>query len=345
VIAFLIAAGMIPLVAGQMAIGRRQFITLLGSAAAWPLAASAQQATLPVIGFINGASPDGYAPMLAAFHQGLKEVGFVDGQNVTIEYRWAEGQYERLPDLANDLVSHRVAVIAATGGPLVALAAKAATQTIPIVFVIAADPIKLGLVSSFNRPDSNATGVAFLTAALGSKRLELMLELVPKPVTIAVLMNPDNPTSQSELGEVQAAAAALAQNLLVLKGTSARDIEQAFTTLLQQRADALLVTADPVLTGQRTQIVKLAASHAIPAIYSDRDFADAGGLMTYGTSVADAYRQVGVYTGQILKGGKPADLPVIQPTKFELVINLKTAKALGIEIPPKVLALADQVIE
>lgn len=326
--------------------GRRKFIAALGgTAVTWPLMARAQQPPIPVIGFINGASPDGYAPMLAAFHQGLKEAGFVDGQNVTIEYRWAEGQYERLPDLANDLVSHRVAVIAATGGPLVALAAKAATQTIPIVFVIAADPIKLGLVSSFNRPDSNATGVAFLTAALGSKRLELMLELVPKPVTIAVLMNPDNPTSQSELGEVQAAAAALAQNLLVLKGTSARDIEQAFTTLLQQRADALLVTADPVLTGQRTQIVKLAASHAIPAIYSDRDFADAGGLMTYGTSVADAYRQVGVYTGQILKGGKPADLPVIQPTKFELVINLKTAKALGIEIPPKVLALADQVIE
>jgi len=326
--------------------GRRKFIAALGgTAVTWPLMARAQQPPIPVIGFINGASPDGYAPMLAAFHQGLKEAGFVDGQNVTIEYRWAEGQYERLPDLANDLVSHRVAVIAATGGPLVALAAKAATQTIPIVFVIAADPIKLGLVSSFNRPDSNATGVAFLTAALGSKRLELMLELVPKPVTIAVLMNPDNPTSQSELGEVQAAAAALAQNLLVLKGTSARDIEQAFTTLLQQRADALLVTADPVLTGQRTQIVKLAASHAIPAIYSDRDFADAGGLMTYGTSVADAYRQVGVYTGQILKGGKPADLPVIQPTKFELVINLKTAKALGIEIPPKVLALADDVIE
>jgi len=326
--------------------GRRKFIAALGgTAVTWPLMARAQQPPIPVIGFINGASPDGYAPMLAAFHQGLKEAGFVDGQNVTIEYRWAEGQYERLPDLANDLVSHRVAVIAATGGPPVALAAKAATQTIPIVFVIAADPIKLGLVSSFNRPDSNATGVAFLTAALGSKRLELMLELVPKPVTIAVLMNPDNPTSQSELGEVQAAAAALAQNLLVLKGTSARDIEQAFTTLVQQRADALLVTADPVLTGQRTQIVKLAASHAIPAIYSDRDFADAGGLMTYGTSVADAYRQVGVYTGQILKGGKPADLPVIQPTKFELVINLKTAKALGIEIPPKVLALADDVIE
>jgi len=326
--------------------GRRKFIAALGgTAVTWPLMARAQQPPIPVIGFINGASPDGYAPMLAAFHQGLKEVGFVDGQNVTIEYRWAEGQYERLPDLANDLVSHRVAVIAATGGPPVALAAKAATQTIPIVFVIAADPIKLGLVSSFNRPDSNATGVTFLTAALGSKRLELMLELVPKPVTIAVLMNPDNPTSQSELGEVQAAAAALVQNLLVLKGTSARDIEQAFTTLLQQRADALLVTADPVLTGQRTQIVELAASHAIPAIYSDRNFADAGGLMTYGTSVADAYRQVGVYTGQILKGGKPADLPVIQPTKFELVINLKTAKALGIEIPPKVLALADQVIE
>ena len=210
-----------------------------------------------------------------------------------------------MPDLANDLVSHRVAVIAATGGPTVALAAKAATQTIPIVFVIAADPIKLGLVSSFNQPDGNATGVSFLTAALGSKRLELMLALVPKPGAIAVLMNPDNPTSQLELVELQAAAAALAQNLLVLKGNSPDEIEQAFTRLVQQRADALLVTADPVLTSQRTQIVELAASHAIPAIYSDRNFADAGGLMTYGTSVADAYRQVGVYIGQILKGSRP----------------------------------------
>ena len=337
-----------PVVTGQMAIdlGRRQLLSALGGATiAWALPARAQQAAMPLVGFINGASPDGYAPMLAAFRQGLEEAGFIVGQNVTIEYRWAEGQYKRLPDLANDLVSRRAAVIAATGGPPVALAAKAATKTIPIVFVIAADPIKLGLVSSFNQPDGNATGVSFLTAALGSKRLELILELVPKPVKIAVLMNPNNPTSQSELVEVQAAAAALAQNLLVLKGNSARDIDDAFTRLEQERADALLVTADPVLTGQRAQIIELAASHKIPAIYSDRNYADAGGLMTYGTSVADAYRQAGVYTGQILKGDKPANLPVIQPTKFELVINLKTAKALGIEIPSKVFALADEVIE
>jgi putative tryptophan/tyrosine transport system substrate-binding protein len=300
---------------------------------------------MPVIGFLNGTEPDSYSQLVAAFREGLKSVGYVEGQNVSIEYRWAENRYDRLPDLATDLVNHRVAVIAATGGPPAALAAKAATQTIPIVFVIAADPVKLGLVSSFNRPDGNATGVSFLTAVLGSKRLELMRELFPKPVTIVLLVNPNNPTSQSELVDVQAAAAALAQNLLVLKVSSARDIEPAFTELVKQRAEALLVTADPILTSQRARIVELAAGHAIPAIYSDRNFADAGGLMTYGTSLTGAYRQVGVYTGQILKGAKPADLPVIQPTKFELVINLKTAKKLGIEFPPKLLALADEVIE
>jgi putative tryptophan/tyrosine transport system substrate-binding protein len=327
---------------------RREFIALIvNTTAMWPLAAHGQQA-MPLIGFLNTASSDASstAPRItAAFRRGLSESGYIEGRNAAVEYRWAEGHYDRLPALVAELLSHRVAVIAATGGPAAALAAKAATQTTPIVFLIGANPVELGLVTNFGRPDGNVTGISFLTATLGPKRLELVRELVPKSKTIALIMNPNNPTNRKELTDVQAASAALAQNLLVLEIAGQPDIEPAFAMIAEKHADALLVSADSVLTDQRAQIVKLAARFAIPAIYSVREFADAGGLMTYGTSLTDAYRQVGVYTGQILKGAKPGDLPVIQPTKFELVVNLKTARDLGLEVSPKLLVGADEVIE
>ena len=324
---------------------RREFITLLGgAAAAWPLAARAQQPPIPVIGFLNGASPDGYAPYVAAFRQGLKEAGYVEGQNVTIEYRWAEGQYDRLPSLAADLIQRKVIVIAATTTPA-AQAAKAATSTVPIVFTTGGDPIKLGLVASLNRPGGNVTGVSNLIVELGSKQLGLLRELVPATTAIATLMNPSFPGTESQLGDVEAAARMLGLQLIVLRAGTDREIVTAFATMAQQGGGALVVGVDPFFLERRDHIVALAARHAIPAMYPLRDFAVAGGLMSYGTDFADSYRQAGVYTGRIVRGEKPADLPVQRSTKFEFVINFRTAKALGLAVPNSMQLLADEVIE
>jgi putative ABC transport system substrate-binding protein len=321
---------------------RRDF--LLGCAAtAWPLAARAQQPALPVIGFINSAWAEPLARMMAAFRDGLKEAGYVEGQNVAIEYRWAEGQYERLPALAADLVRRQVSVIAATSTPA-ALAAKAATSTIPIVFT-ALDPVAAGLVVSLNRPGGNATGVNNYLGDLGSKRLELLHELVPNASMIGVLVNPNSPDAQSQWKDVNEAARNFRQPVHVVNASSEADFDSVFSALVQLKAGALLVGSDPFLLGRRDLIVSLAARHAIPAMYFLREFVLAGGLMSYAPDLREAFRQAGIYTGRILKGTKPGDLPVVQPTRFEFVINLKTAKTLGLEIPPKLLALADEVIE
>jgi len=326
-------------------IRRRQFITLLGgAAAARPLAARAQQSAMPVIGFLNGASPDGFAPFIAAFRQGLKEAGYVEGQNVVIEYRWAEGRYDRLPALLADLVQRKVTVIAATSTPA-AQAAKVGTSTIPIVFTTGDDPIKLGLVASFNRPGGNVTGVSNLVAELGSKQIGLLRELAPGATTITVLVNPNFPGTETQLRDVEAAAQVLGLQLIVLRADSAREIDTAFATITQRGGRALLVGADPFFIARRDHIVALAARHAIPAIYPAREFAVAGGLMSYGSDFTDSYRQAGAYTGRIVRGEKPADLPVQRSTKFEFVINFKTAKALGLAIPNSMQLLADEVIE
>jgi putative ABC transport system substrate-binding protein len=325
---------------------RREIIMLLGgTAAAWPLAARAQQAAMPVIGFLNSGSANTFPHLANAFRQGLKEIGYIEGQNVTIEYRWAESRYDQLPALAADLVKRQVNVIAATGGEQSAVAAKAATTRIPIVFTAGGDPVRQGLVASLNRPGGNLTGMFFLTGAIESKRLGLLRELVPNTAIIGVLLNPNSPAVALQLRDIPDAARAIGQQIVILEANNDRDIDAAFATLVQRRIGALLVAGDPLFSNRRDQIVALAARDSIPTIYYFRDFAAAGGLMSYGANLSDVFRQLGIYTGRILKGEKPSDLPVMQPTKFELVVNLKTASSLGLTVPPSLLALADEVIE
>jgi ABC-type uncharacterized transport system substrate-binding protein len=325
---------------------RREFIALLGGATVvWPLAARGKQPTLPVVGFLNSASVERWTPYATAFRQGLKDAGYVEGQNVTIEYRWAEDQYDRLPSLAADLVQQKVAVIAATGTPA-ALAAKTATSTVPIVFTTGSDPIKLGLVASLRRPGGNVTGSTELSVEVGPKRLELARELFPGATTVALLVNPANPLAATISKDLQAVADTLGMRLLVLHASTEADFEAAFATAAQLRAAALVISsADPLFASHAAQLGALALSHSLPAIYQFREFSTAGGLMSYGSSPTDTYRLAGVYTGRILKGEKPADLPVVQSTKVELILNLKTARALGITVPLPLLGRADEVIE
>jgi putative ABC transport system substrate-binding protein len=326
---------------------RRDFITLLsGVAAAWPIVARAQQPAMPVIGFLSSVPFETRRDhRFIAFHRGLNEAGYVEGQNVAIEFRSADNQLDRLPDLAADLVTRRVSVIVAIGGDISARAAKAATTTIPVVFVTGFDPVATGFVASLNRPGGNLTGVSFLVVLTVAKRLELLRELVPTATTIGMLVNPNNSNTKSVTGDAQTAAKTLGKKLVVVKAATEHDFDTAFSNLVQEKVDSLLVETDPFLLDRREQIVALAARHTLAAIYPFREFATAGGLMSYGTSLSSAYRQAGVYAGKILKGEKPADLPVIQATKFELVINLKTAKALGLTVPPTLLVTADEVIE
>jgi|GraSoiStandDraft_10_1057309.scaffolds.fasta_scaffold161407_2 putative ABC transport system substrate-binding protein len=326
-------------------IRRREFVTLIGGAAAWPLTGHAQQATTPVIGYLSSFPADINPKFTQAFQQGLNDSGFVEGRNVTIEYRWdEEGRYDRLPMMAADLVGRRVAVLFASPIPA-ALAAKAATATIPIVFAIGSDPVETGLVISLNRPGGNVTGATFLSVELGAKRLELLRDLVPKIASIGLLVNPNNPNAAPQAKDMQAATTALGLQLNILSAGSQSDFDNAFATLVRQRTDALVVSADPFFISHRDQLVALAMRHSMPAIYYAREFAAAGGLISYASSFADSFREAAIYVGRILKGDKPADLPVMQPTKYELVINLKTAKALGLQIPPTLLARADEVIE
>jgi putative tryptophan/tyrosine transport system substrate-binding protein len=324
---------------------RRDLITLLGSAVAWPLAARAQQPTMPVVGFLGAPSAGPYARYVAAIHQGLKEAGYVEGQNVRFEYRWAEGHYDRLAALAAELVRLQVSVIVPIGGAPPTVAAKAATSTIPIAFNMLADPLELGLVASLNRPGGNLTGVAMMGVELEAKRLELLREAVPTAAVIAMLVNPSNAHAESQVREVQRAAHAMDQQIAIINASTEGELEMAFASVVKERAGALLVGSDTFFTSKPALFVLFTARHALPAIYPWRSHVDAGGLMSYGASLIDAYRQAGVYAGQILKGVKPADLPIMEPTKFELVINLQCAKAIGLTLPPTLLARADEVIE
>ena len=325
---------------------RRSFITLLGGAAAWPLAARAQQSAMPVIGFLETRSPDMIADRLRAFREGLKDTGYVEGENVAIEYRWAENQMDRLPALAAELVRRQVAVIATTGGPAPAFAAKAVTTTIPIVFVVGEDPVGLGLVASLARPGGNVTGINFFSGELAAKRLGLLREMVPAAARVAVLVSPSSAvTSESTVRDTSAGARAMGLQVQVLNADTSHEIDAAFARLARERSDALYVDSSPFFDSRRVQLVNLASRLAVPAIYFDRAFAEIGGLMSYGASIADAYRQVGLYTGLILKGIKPADLPVVQSSKFELVINHQTARMLGLTVPPTLIATANEVIE
>ena len=326
---------------------RREFISLLGGAVAgWPLAAQAQQPTMPVIGFLGAVSPEGFADRLRGFRQGLKDAGYVEGENVAIEYRWAENQLDRLPGLAADLVRRQVTVILAHGGTAPALAVKAATTTIPIVFTVPEDPVRLGLVASLSRPGGNLTGVNLVIGELVPKRLELLRELVPGMTRVAAFVNPANPARAESHGqEVESAGRAMGLQIQTFNVGTSREINAAFATLARERPDALLIGPDPFFTARRVQLATLAARHAIPSSFSVRDYPEAGGLMSYGTNVLDAYRQSGVYAGRVLKGAKPADLPVVQSSKFELVINAQTALMLGLTVPASLLAVTDEVIE
>jgi putative tryptophan/tyrosine transport system substrate-binding protein len=327
-------------------IGRRDFIVALGSAAvAWPLAARAQQPAMPVIGFLGSESPDLFAGRLRAFRQGLSETGHVEGNNVAIEYRWAQDQYDRLPELAADLVRRRVAVIATPGSAQASLAAHAATTTIPIVFSTGVDPVKVGLVASLNRPGGNVTGVSSMNGELGAKQLGLLHELMSGATRFAVLANPNNAMTEAVVEDLRTAALAIGGQIDVFNVGTNSDIDTVFASLVQKRVDALLVISDYLFANRRVQLVTLATHHRVPTIYFSREYAEIGGLMSYGTSQTDLYRQVGIYVGRILKGERPGDLPILRATKFEFVINLQTAKTLGLTVPPGVLAIADEVIE
>jgi putative tryptophan/tyrosine transport system substrate-binding protein len=324
---------------------RREFITIISSAAVWPLAARAQQAAMPMIGFLSSRSPGDFAGVFAAFWQGLGESGFVEGQNVVITFRWAEGHYDRLPVLAAELVDLRVAALFAAGGPPSALAAKAATRTIPIVFSAVNDPVDLGLVPSLNRPGGNITGMSFLNSELIGKSAQLLKEMVPAATAIACLVNPSSPSAELYAKEAPTMASTLGIRVPVLNASTEHDLDEAFASLGKIGADALVVPAEPFIDSQRDRIVALAARYAVPMIAGLREYVLAGGLMSYGASLPDSYRRAGIYVGRVLKGEKPSDLPVMQPTKFDLVVNLKTAKALGLTVPDRLLALADEVIE
>ena len=324
---------------------RREFMATFGAMAAWPLAARAQQTAMPVIGFLSSASAEPWKPYVSAYRSGLKESGFVEGQNIAIEFRWAEGHYDRLPSLAAELVGRPVTLIEASGGLPSILAAKAATTTIPIVFTLGSDPVKFAIVASLNKPSGNITGVSLLAYLLDAKRVELLHELVPNAKAFAMLVNPNNSQVRTQLEDFQETTRSLGLDQIVLEASTVQDIDAAFTTLVQQRGNALVVSADPLFLSRRDQIIALAARHMIPSIYEWHEFTSSGGLISYGISLKDAYRQAGLYAARILNGEKPADLPVIQPTKFELVINLKTAKALSIAVPQTLQVAADEVIQ
>jgi putative ABC transport system substrate-binding protein len=325
---------------------RREFIGFIGGVAAtWPFTARAQQPAMPIVGFLNGGTPGAWASFVTGFRRGLTEAGFVEGRNVAIEFRWAEGLIDRVPGFIADLTQRQVAVVFVGGSDAVVLAAKTAISTIPIVFATGGDPVDYGLVASMNRPGGNATGVTVITAALWPKRLELLRELVSSPGLFGVLVNPSHPSSAASTKEVREAAHTLGQEILVVNVRTERNFDTAFSTLVQNRVSGLLVANDPLFTGRREQLIALASQHAIPTVYDRPEFTKAGGLMSYGASTVEQYRQAGFYTGRVLKGEKPADLPVLQPTKFELSVNLKTAKALGLRVPPSLLVAADEVIE